>query len=93
MLLDMNPDAAVQDGIQQVVDRFTDLRLWRLGPGHLGAIVSVNTEHGDTPATIGTGWPSSESLSHFTVKVQKASGRYCEPFMTKSPTQLCTFPS
>ena len=47
ILLDMNPDRDVSEGVRQAVeqegDRLTDLHLWRLGPGHLGAIVSVAT--------------------------------------------------
>ena len=45
ILLDMNPDPQVSEGVREVVeqegDRVTDLHVWRLGPGHLGAIVSV----------------------------------------------------
>ena len=47
ILLDMNPDRAMaermRDAIEADGDRLTDLHLWRLGPGHLGAIVSVGT--------------------------------------------------
>ena len=48
ILLDMVPDRGVADGVRQVIeaegDRVADLHLWRLGPGHLGAIVSIATE-------------------------------------------------
>jgi cation diffusion facilitator family transporter len=76
VLLDMTPDAAVQDGIRRIVeeggDRMTDLHVWRLGPGHLGAIVSVSTE-----SSRGTGYYRArlggiQSLSHLTVEVQNA---------------------
>ncbi|MBE7211293.1 MAG: CDF family Co(II)/Ni(II) efflux transporter DmeF, partial [Gluconacetobacter diazotrophicus] len=47
ILLDMTPDRAVRDGIRQEVeregDRLADLHVWRLGPGHLGAILCVVT--------------------------------------------------
>jgi Co/Zn/Cd efflux system component len=47
ILLDMNPDSDVTDGVPQAVEQegdcLTDLHVWRLGPGHLGAIVSVET--------------------------------------------------
>ncbi len=52
ILLDMNPDAQMANNVRQLVeaggDRLADFHLWRLGPGHLGAIVSVTTtqEHG-----------------------------------------------
>lgn len=46
ILLDMIPDRPMADNLRQTigdVDGIADLHLWRLGPGHLGAIVSVNT--------------------------------------------------
>ena len=43
----MVPDRRVADGVRRAIeaegDRVADLHLWRLGPGHLGAIVSVAT--------------------------------------------------
>lgn len=48
ILLDMVPDRGVADGVRKVIeeegDKVLDLHLWRLGPGHLGAIVSIATE-------------------------------------------------
>jgi len=47
ILLDMNPDRAMEQRMRDMIevdgDRLTDLHLWRLGPGHLGAIVSIST--------------------------------------------------
>ena len=47
ILLDMNPDTRMADALRRAIegegDRIADLHLWRLGPGHLGAIVSVVT--------------------------------------------------
>src|SRR5580700_3257838 len=47
VLLDMNPDRGMAERMRTMIetdgDRLTDLHLWRLGPGHLGAIVSVAT--------------------------------------------------
>jgi cation diffusion facilitator family transporter len=47
VLLDMNPDPRMANHLRQTVecdgDRVADLHLWRLGPGHLGAIISVIT--------------------------------------------------
>ena len=44
ILLDMNPDRNMASKVRQAVegdgDQLADLHLWRLGPGHLGAIVS-----------------------------------------------------
>jgi cation diffusion facilitator family transporter len=47
ILLDMNPDRRMADNLRATVeaegDQLADLHLWRLGPGHLGAIVSIIT--------------------------------------------------
>ena len=47
ILLDMNPDRRLAEDLRKTIesegDRLADLHLWRLGPGHLGAIVSVVT--------------------------------------------------
>ena len=48
ILLDMNPDRGMADRMRAMIeadgDRLTDLHLWRLGPGHLGAILSIATQ-------------------------------------------------
>ena len=48
VLLDMNPDRRLADALRRAIerdgDRLVDLHLWRLGPGHLGAILSIETE-------------------------------------------------
>jgi len=45
VLLDVVPDVGLQARIRDVLeeggDRVADLHLWRLGPGHLGVILSV----------------------------------------------------
>jgi len=47
ILLDMTPDTALAARIRRRLeedgDRVADLHLWRLGPGHFGAIVSIVT--------------------------------------------------
>ena len=47
ILLDMSTDQKITDRIRTAIetdgDRLADLHLWRLGPGHLGAILSVVT--------------------------------------------------
>jgi cation diffusion facilitator family transporter len=48
ILLDMVPDQKVAGDVRRAVeaagDRVADLHLWRLGPGHLGAILVVATD-------------------------------------------------
>src|SRR5256885_15022799 len=45
ILLDMTPDTALaarmRRRLEQDGDRVADLHLWRLGPGHFGATVSI----------------------------------------------------
>lgn len=47
ILMDMNPDAQLTRRLRQTIesngDRIVDLHLWRLGPGHLGAVLSIAT--------------------------------------------------
>jgi Co/Zn/Cd efflux system component len=73
ILLDMTPDRDVQAGIRRVVDaegdQLTDLHVWRLGPGHLGAILSVSTRERHGPDYYRTKLARFRSLSHVTVEV------------------------
>jgi cation diffusion facilitator family transporter len=77
ILLDMNPDqdmtAKVRDAIECNGDRLVDLHLWRLGPGHLGALVSVHTSQDRDCAYYRARLKNFESLSHVTVEVTKIS--------------------
>src|SRR5579859_3530489 len=77
ILLDMNPDSRVSEGvrraIQQEGDRLTDLHIWRLGPGHLGAIVSVETGAGHDASFYREKLARFPTLSHVTVEVQRVA--------------------
>jgi cation diffusion facilitator family transporter len=79
ILLDVNPDKSMSASIRQVVasggDEVTDFHLWRLGPGHLGAIVSVMTAHGRSPDYYRSRLAQFSSLSHLTVEVSSATPR------------------
>ena len=74
-LLDMLPDPATERGIRKAIeadgDRLTDLHLWRLGPGHLGAIVSVATGQARGPDFYRQQLSRFKSLSHLTVEVRQ----------------------
>ena len=52
-------------------DRIADLHLWRLGPGHLGAIVSVTTTKQRGPDYYRRLLDRFRALSHVTVQVQQ----------------------
>jgi cation diffusion facilitator family transporter len=73
ILLDRNPDQRMADSLRQIIegegDQIADLHLWRLGPGHLGAIVSVVTRHAREPDYYRARLARFESLSHLTIEV------------------------
>ncbi len=73
ILLDMNPDRRLTNQIRQVIeasgDAVADLHLWRLGPGHLGAILSVATDTGRDEAHYRAQLARFPMLSHVTVEI------------------------
>jgi len=77
ILLDMSPDPALAEDLRKIVerdgDRLIDLHLWRLGPGHLVAVVSVVTGKPRDAAFYRTMLTRFKSLSHVTVEVNRAT--------------------
>jgi cation diffusion facilitator family transporter len=77
ILLDMNPDKAMSDKLRAEVevdgDKLADLHLWRLGPGHLGAIVSIVTSHARGSEYYRARLARFRSLSHLTIEVSHRS--------------------
>jgi cation diffusion facilitator family transporter len=75
ILLDMNPDKAMASRLRHEVeadgDTLADLHLWRLGPGHLGAIVSVVTSKGRDADYYRARLARFKSLSHLTIEVSR----------------------
>src|SRR6516225_2234240 len=73
ILLDMTPDRAMAERMRATIetdgDRLTDLHLWRLGPGHLGAIVSVATRQERGPDYYQVLLGRFRTLSHVTIEV------------------------
>jgi cation diffusion facilitator family transporter len=76
ILLDRTPDPGMAEKVRATIegegDRVTDLHLWRLGPGHLGAIVSIATSKPREPAHYRQRLADFADLSHVTVEVQHA---------------------
>jgi cation diffusion facilitator family transporter len=74
ILLDMNPDRDMERRLRETIesggDRLADFHLWRLGPGHLGAIVSVVTPHYRDPDYYRARLARFRSLSHLTIEVR-----------------------
>ncbi len=79
ILLDMNPDRRMTERMRATVeadgDRLTDLHLWRIGPGHLGAILSVATPKHRGPEYYQSLLSRFRTLSHVTVQVH-----YCQSY-------------
>jgi cation diffusion facilitator family transporter len=78
VLLDVRPDDSVAKTVKAKVeeagDRLIDLHIWRLGPGHLGAVVSVMSSHSDrNPAFYHRLLGECKSFSHVTVEVNIGS--------------------
>jgi cation diffusion facilitator family transporter len=75
VLLDMNPDRGMAERMRAMIesdgDRLTDLHLWRLGPGHLAAILSVATQRQRGPDHYRALLRRFRFLSHVTVQVQR----------------------
>jgi cation diffusion facilitator family transporter len=73
ILLDMNPDPRMANNLRQAVesegDQLADLHLWRLGPGHLGGIISVITTQARGTDYYRARLARFRSLSHLTVEV------------------------
>ncbi|THD61641.1 MAG: cation transporter [Phenylobacterium sp.] len=73
ILLDMNPDRTLGQRMREAIeaggDRVADLHLWRLGPGHLGAIVSVVSDEPRPCAYYRDRLTGFDALSHLTVEV------------------------
>jgi cation diffusion facilitator family transporter len=73
ILLDMIPDRQMADNLRQTIesegDQLADLHLWRLGPGHLGAIISVITRQARNADYYRARLARFKSLSHLTIEV------------------------
>lgn len=74
ILLDMNPDRRMADNLKRSIesegDQLVDLHLWRLGPGHLGAIVSVATAKQRDEQYYRAKAARFRLLSHLTIEVR-----------------------
>ena len=77
ILLDMNPDKSMANKLREEIeaegDKLADLHLWRLGPGHLGAIISVITSHVREAEYYRARLARFRSLSHLTIEVSHRS--------------------
>ena len=83
ILLDMMPDPGLAARMRAVVeangDRVRDLHLWRLGPGHLGAIVSVVTGQAHDATFYRAQLRTFRAVSHLTIEVTAAPDDAARP--------------
>jgi cation diffusion facilitator family transporter len=77
-LLDVCPDPALSRKIaarlEQGSDRVSDLHLWRLGPGHLAAVISLVTHEPRAPDQYKRRLSGLAGLSHVTIEVVPCPG-------------------
>ena len=78
ILLDVCPDPALSRKItlrlEQGSDRVSDLHLWRLGPGHLAAVISIVTDDLRAPEQYKRRLSGLAGLSHVTIEVVTCPG-------------------
>ncbi len=73
-LLDVTPSMILADDIRQCLEtdttRVIDLHLWRLGPGHHGAIIVLTAEDPESPDVYRSRLDDLPELSHITIEVR-----------------------
>lgn len=78
ILLDVCPDPSIvrmiATRLEQGGDRVSDLHLWRLGPGHLAAVISLVTHNPHAPERYKRRLSGLKGLSHVTVEVVPCPG-------------------
>jgi cation diffusion facilitator family transporter len=78
VLLDLRPDTAlaadVVERLERDGDRVADLHLWRIGPGHAAAVVSVVSDAPEPLAAYRARLADVRGLSHLTIEVQTCPG-------------------
>jgi cation diffusion facilitator family transporter len=78
ILLDMTPDAALRHRLREIIeqdgDRISDLHLWRLGPGHLGVVVSITTAQSRDHRFYREKLAGMPALSHLTIEIERTVG-------------------
>jgi cation diffusion facilitator family transporter len=78
VLLDVTPDDCLRDAIKARLetegDYVCDLHLWRLGPGHRAAVISIVSDHPRSPQEHKGRLADLPGLSHVTVEVLTCPG-------------------
>ena len=83
VLLDMRPEGELAQEIRRRLeddgDRIADLHLWRVGPGHYAALVSLVSDRPEPPQAYKARLAGLAGLSHLTIEVQPCPGAHPEP--------------
>jgi cation diffusion facilitator family transporter len=79
ILLDADPSAETTAAVRKAIEadadnRVADLHVWRVGPGHLAAVLTVVTHEPQPPAHYKKLLAGIASLSHVTVEVEVCCG-------------------
>jgi len=78
VLLDVSPDPGLSHEIASRLerggDRISDLHLWRIGPGHLAAVISLVSDHPNGPGFYKQQLAGVTGLSHVTIEVEHCAG-------------------
>jgi cation diffusion facilitator family transporter len=78
VLLDMRPEGGLAQEIRRRLeggdDRIADLHIWRVGPGHHAALVSLVSDRPEPPQAYKARLAGIAGLSHLTVEVQPCPG-------------------
>jgi cation diffusion facilitator family transporter len=79
VLLDMRSEGLAQEIRQRLErddDRIADLHIWRVGPGHHAALVSLVSDRPEPPQAYKARLAGIAGLSHLTVEVQVCPGAH-----------------
>jgi cation diffusion facilitator family transporter len=77
VLLDMRPEGLAHEiraRLEAGDDRIADLHIWRVGPGHHAALVSLVSDRPEPPQAYKARLAGIAGLSHLTVEVQPCPG-------------------
>ncbi|HLH11316.1 MAG TPA: CDF family Co(II)/Ni(II) efflux transporter DmeF [Methylovirgula sp.] len=78
VLLDVTPDdqlcATIKRRLETEGDFVSDLHLWRLGPGHKAAVISIVSDHPKPPEEHKARIADLPGLSHVTIEVHPCPG-------------------